>query len=237
MAVELIALKIWALAAALKMVPPGNTQFSVAPVAECAGALICPGAKYSSFYDTWVRKETAEQGNERYKLATEELSEECYTKYANNAEGPFTPETCMASGLAVAIAESGLREDVQVGRGWAKKASDDGGMGLGPGKEVCFGQLHPVNSHRILLPGEKLSDLLGLDRISVRRCWRATVAALARSKSHCAWRIKTDNKKIDSIFAMYSQYGTGNTCYSANRGKTLTRVRYYRSIMSLKNSL
>lgn len=219
-----MTLEAWLLSAALAMAPPGNTAFSVTPVASCAGSSVCAGAKRSSFYGTWVKQETAAEGRARYELITRELAAESEAQ----AVKPWTPRSLGAMALGIAIIESGLREDVQVGRGWAKLASDDGGMGRGPGKEAGFPQLHPSIASRFLDPGKKLEDVLGLNPEAVRLAWRAQLRMLVHARQYC-WAVAP---KTDWAFATVSLYGTGTSCESINSGKTRRRVDAFRSILS-----
>jgi hypothetical protein len=220
-------LAAWLLKAALMMAPPGQTSFSVAPVVECAGAAKCEGAKPSKFYGTWVRQETAEQGRARYEMITRELAAEAEAQ----AVKPWTPRSLSAMALGIAVLESGLREDVQVGRGWAKLASEDGGMGRGPGKEVSFPQIHPSVAARFLDPGEKLEDLLGTDPAAVRRAWRTQLRMLIHARKYCAYANVPGG--LDWDFSTISLYGTGTSCGSINGGKTRKRVNAFRSIMGI----
>jgi hypothetical protein len=163
-------------------VPPGGTAFSVAPAAFCHGMESCEGAKWSTFYQTWVRQETVSDSEERYRSVLAPALERaiegvlCIRLDMSRIEGClpdpvaldkktkkllFGPRTAVAAVLALDTYESGLREDVQVGRGFAKKCprggpesiagvcgpSDDGGMGRGPANECGLGQQHP-NSAR-----------------------------------------------------------------------------------------
>ncbi len=148
----------------------------------------------------------------------------------------------MAATSGLIIPESGLREDVQVGRGSAKKPSPDGGRGRGPSLEVCFAQLHPRYAYRYsdrdpeLTPraeaGSKSAKfdlaerLLGTSPEAVGHCLRAGMRTLIASDAYCTWAAP----KTDWDFGMYSLYGTGTTCVSANQGKTMVRVRLFRKL-------
>ena len=216
---------------------PGDTHFSVVPVAECQGAESCEGAERSAFYGTWVRQETVDQGKERYRLlaATQERAIEqvlCVRLDGTRIEGClpepvaldrktkrllFGPETAVALQLGAAIPESGLREDVQMGRGFARKCpkggpssiegvcgpSDDGGMGRGPGGEACVMQILPssvalfadgdarliarAKAGNAVAREELLQTLLGDDPENLTRCWRTGLRMLLHAKSYCDW--------------------------------------------------
>jgi hypothetical protein len=258
--------------------PPGDTYFSVVPVPQCDGAEVCEGAKRSTFYDSWVRQETYEEGKVRYvTLATaEERAIEqvlCVRLDGTQIDGCrpepvaldkkskkllFGPRVAVAALTGLSIPESGLREDVQVGRGFAKKCpkggppaipgvcgpSDDGGQGRGPGGEACVAQIHPTIGWRFadgdpgVLARAKAGDktareavmqsLVGLDAASIERCWRTSLRMLLHSKAHCDWALAKSKVQADWDFAMFSMYGTGNSCTSSNHGKTLLRTELFR---------
>ena len=259
-------MKEWLLLLVLQAVPPGRTAFSVAPVDECRGKGACAGAQWSGYYGTWIKQETAEQGAARYRMALEQLERAGEELLCRTVDGTVI-ERCvpdptaidrrskrvawrlkslMLFTLGIAIPESGLREDVQTGRGWAKKASDDGGRGRGPGMEACFGQRHPTIAWRFADAPDELRQraeagdkgareqiarlLLGTDPDAVRRCWRSTMRAIMHARAHCTWSARVENKQVDWDFATASLYGTGTSCFSANAGKTIKRVETFRSL-------
>lgn len=257
---------------------PGDTHFSVVPVAECQGAEVCEGAQLSSFYGTWVRQETVEQGKARYRLLAttqERAIEQVLCVRLDGTPIPdclpepvaldrktkkllFGPLTAVALELGAAIPESGLREDVQMGRGFARKCpkggpssiegvcgpSDDGGLGRGPGGEACVMQIHPsvgwqfVDGDARVLARAKAGDvaareelmqsLLGDDPENLTRCWRTGLRMMLHAKSHCDWwQSQSKMAKVEPWFAVYSLYGTGNSCISANQGKTTYRHEFF----------
>lgn len=247
----------------VEKVPPGHTALSVMPVHACAAAqeVPCEDARWSSFYGTWVRKEDEEAGRQRYRLAVAALVDSasallCLTpegavlEGCKPAPGARSPRGARWWGVqrlsllatAVAVMESGFREDVQVGRGWAKKASDDGGRGRGPGMEGCFMQAHPVIAWRFAehAPSELraraeggdreareavMQTLLGTSEEALRNCWSTGLRMLLQARAHCAWA----SPKTPSAWATVSMYGTGTSCVSPNDGKTAMRVRLYES--------
>lgn len=191
-------------------VPVGRSAWSVepVPVTECAPeATACPGAKRSSFYGGWVRKESAEAGRARYaKLAA-----------ALAAEAKSPEEAALAVG--VAVNESGLREDVMMGRGRSGKPSDDGGQGRGPGNEACVMQILPSMAKAFGGP----QALLGDSDEALRRCFRAGLEQLRWARSMCPLRLRGPH--ISPLWATVARYGTGHSCTSPNQGKTARRVR------------
>lgn len=208
--------------------PQGQSTFSVEVARDCAAEdLWCEGAKRSTYYGGWVRRETAEAGEARVRIATEEL-----VRAARDAlcVGPAGEETCertkaqkrftvtglVALEAAIATYESGWREDVAMGRGKSGKPSDDGGQGRGPGGERCYVQIHPS-----VLDDDRL---LGTDREALYRCFRQGAEMLVQARHHCAWAAP----KVDRTWATVSLYGTGNSCDSINNGKTRPRVELAR---------
>lgn len=196
--------------AMLKAAPVGRSAWSVEPVpsAECAAdATACPGAKRSSFYGGWVRKESAEAGLARYRKLAAALA----------AEAKDAQEAALA--LGVAVNESGLREDVMVGRGRSGKPSDDGGQGRGPSNEACVMQILPSMARRHGGP----EALLGDSEEALRLCFRAGLEQLRWARVSCPLRLR--GPSISPLWAQIARYGTGYSCTSSNQGKTVRRVR------------
>lgn len=252
------------LAILLKHGSPGQTSFSVEPAADCAPVreVPCEGARWSDFYGTWVRNESRETAAKRYELASQTLVATarellCIAGDGTKLEGcvPYPGvvagkrrrwdvTSLSALGAAVAQLESGYREDVMVGRGWAKKPSQDGGRGRGPSGEACYMQIHPAIAWRFadadleLTARAKAGDreareavaqtLLGGDEGSLTRCWRAGLRMLIHSRAYCAWAAP----KTDWDFATVSMFGTGTSCSSGNSGKTMARVRTFRGMVA-----
>src|SRR5688572_12464700 len=148
--------------------PPGQTAFSVEVASDCVKKETCEGAKWSDFYSTWTRRESAENGAKRYQtiaVALVDTARELLCRAPDDSPLPncvvakgvidrntkrarWDVTTLSVAGAAVAMLESGYREDVQVGRGSARKPSSDGGRGRGPGGEGCLIQAHPQSAWR-----------------------------------------------------------------------------------------
>jgi hypothetical protein len=270
----------WLLLLMLEFRAPGVTHFSVTPVKDCEGLSACEGAKHSSFYGTWVRQETYDEGKERYVTlaAGQERAIEqilcvrldgtpvlgCLPEPAaldkKTKKLLFGPFVAVAAMDGVAIPESGLREDVQVGRGFARACpkggprsitgvcgpSNDGGMGRGPGGEACVAQIHPsvgwmfADGDPAVLARAKAGDgvareaimqsLVGRDAASIERCWRTSLRMLLRGVAYCGWWLRTSKMRQDWDYAMYSLYGTGTSCVSGNNGKTIYRTELFRKL-------
>lgn len=225
----LVALKIAA--------PPGKAAwtlekeaFSVEPVpaSECSFyADACPGARRSSFYGAWVRRESKETGEARYAEQARALALEL--------EG--SPNAAAEAALVVAIAvnESGLREDVQFGRGRSqrfkgqKQHDGAGGFGRGPGNEACWMQILPSMAEAYGGPEALLED----SEEARRRCFRAALAQLRHARAICSSEKKrtrptpVGTETVSRLYATVSLYGTGTSCASSNAGKTEARVKTY----------
>jgi hypothetical protein len=217
--------------------PPGKSIFSVETVPECAGKDACEGAKWSSFYGTWVRQESAETATKRYAVIAEAITLETTAALCHEASGS-TVEGCtpqqgaklwswwglVLTTAAVAIQESGLREDVQVGRGHAKKPSDDGGRGRGPGGERGLTQIHPTVRND--------DALLGTSLEATRAQFRQAISMLVHARRYCAWK----SPKTEGVWASVALYGTGVSCTAPNFGKTAKRVDLARKLMGQKQA-
>jgi hypothetical protein len=229
------------LALLLKHAPPGHTKYSVEMAPECAWAQdqTCEGAVWSTFYGGWVRHESADSGAERLRLiasavvdsATELL---CLRDDGTKVDGCKPEPGAMLAGgkkprwrlteltmveAAVLIMESGLREDVEVGRGRARKhpkdppTDDAGGEGRGPANEACLAQIHPVIAFRYAdaVPEElrkraardergareELAQLLlGTSPEALRRCVRTSMRMLIAARAYCDWRYEQNLKEL-----------------------------------------
>lgn len=241
----------------LTVAPPGHTHFSVVPV-ECPASSVvvkqtkkgevkeCSGYSdyaWSSFYNSFVRKETEEEGMARYEMIANvqvELAQKtlCLDEDLNkvqdcNRDPLFKGWKFLdfvSIGGAAMIAESGIREDVEVGRGRSGKPSDDGGQGIGPGGEVCLVQLHPTVLAKFKVDPQ---SFLGANEEALNACFSFGMGLFARSRNMCSWRAaKTPDIEHDWVFEMFSAYGTGITCESANNGKTAYRRSLYSTISS-----
>lgn len=260
----------------LTQVPPGQSSFSVAidpcradacDVATCTTPTQCKVPFYSRFYQAYVHQETPEEATARYETIAEAAVAAVTEERCKNFDGtPVTPGDCspnpdmkvmrgfvgaLSAIFGAAINESGLREDVQVGRGKSKKPDDAGGQGRGPSGEACLMQVHPDIAWRFV---PDLSDaereeasktpqsreavartLLGKDSESLKRCFRTGLRMLAHAAVSCAGEDRRDaaiakragrpHEPFANLeWGMFSMYGTGRTCRSFNNGKTTTRV-------------
>lgn len=198
----------------------GASRYSVEPCEGCEGT-------WSSHYSAHVRQETRETASARYRVIVDAWVDEARAllcidqdddcepyggEISWSARQRWTLEDLLLVTATVAIHESGLREDVQTGRGRSGHPSDDGGEGRGPGNEACLLQIHPTIAARFVDEDEAGEDvmesLLGLDRNSVRRCLRTGMRMLIHSRAYCAWK----SPGIKWSWATFSLYGSGQTC-------------------------
>lgn len=250
------------LAVLLKIVQVGGPGFSVEVAKECSSQVqTCVGARKSSFYGTWVKQEslsTAEARVEKIVGASVEAAKEllCVDQgpgcvpypgtVSKDGDRLWTPFLLSNAAFAASVYESGLREDVMVGRGWAKKKSDDGGKGRGPGMEACLMQIHPTVVQRFAdIPPEIAADLKKkkrganeelmqtlLGEENLKNCFKTGMRMLLRADTACQWQYRKKKHTEKRDFAMYSMYGTGNSCSSANANKTMLRTRLFRKLTS-----
>jgi len=213
---------------------------------ECVQQAECPNARWSSFYGTWVRRESRATAEQRYArivdaavTAANELLcvdesgrrvENCtpYTGVSVKLKNPprWKRDELATMGAAFAIIESGLREDVQVGRGFAKKPSDDGGRGRGPGKEACLLQIHP-KVYRRFTDGP-LEALMGHEREALLECFRTGMRMIINARAVCSVRARG----VPWDWATAAMYTTGHSCTAGNQGKTAARTYLYRRMLA-----
>ncbi len=230
----------------LTIAPPGYTKFSVTQV-ECQGES-CESYQWSTFYNSYVHKETAEEGKIRYAIISGKViplaqKKLCFDDNLNTIpdckrstifKGWKFTELVSIEGAAM-IAESGVREDVENGRGRCGHTKpndpltdDAGGQGIGPGGEVCLVQIHPSVLAKFNLDPQTFLGEAGLDN-----CFGFGMDMFGRARAMCSYRAaQTTELEHDWIFETFSAYGTGSTCASANNGKTAYRKSLYIAIAS-----
>jgi len=161
------------------------------------------------------------------------------TPYIN--KGPkWKYDELLILGLAVSGPESGYREDVDNGRGFAKDCTDSrktecgpddvGGKGRGPARESCGMQIHPDSVGRF--SDYTLEELLGTSEEAYERCFRVGFRMLLKSRAYCEWNTRVNMPKDfqsfsgDWVYQTVSLYGSGTDCYFYG-GKTTIRVAAY----------
>jgi hypothetical protein len=227
----------------LSQTSPGGTPYSVEIAKDCTSVAPCPDARWSTFYKAWVRRESRSTAEARYgeivSAAVDAASDILCLDEQDRPRANCTPYAGAVGkrGLrwtraelstmttAVAVIESGLREDVQVGRGSAKKASDDGGRGRGPGREACLLQVHPVIYQRFT--EGSLESLMGRNPQALRECFRTGMRMLITARAYCA----SQAPKVPWDWATSAMYVSGTSCSTANGGKTGARTHLYRRMI------
>lgn len=240
---------------------PSAAACALVPV--CAKAsLLCAPPRWSTFYGAWVQSESAAHGRERYKpiadaLASTALRLLCIHEKADGsyewADGDCKPirwgyarlrkrnldgpRHLAFAALASLIAESGAREDVEVGRGRAHHPVD-GGEGRGPAGEVGLMQINPViawmfspiasdEDRTAARRGDRAAReriavaLLGAEPAQLEAMFETGMLMLAHSRNWCEPGEPT-KRWAERMFAYH---GTGQSCDDANDGKTGVRVR------------
>lgn len=237
---------------------PGKSKWSKEP---------CDDGVYSSFFQTTVCQESRATAIGRYERKTraamrivEELLckdsdnkkiEGC-TPYINKKNAPkWTFGELLILGFAVSGPESGYREDVDNGRGFAKDCTphrttecgedDVGGRGRGPAREACAMQIHPDSVGRF--SDYTLEDLLGTTEEAYERCYRVGFRMLLKTRAYCDWNTRvnmpSDFQRFpgDWVYQTVSLYGTGTDCYFYG-GKTAVRVAAFNKMYpAVKNKL
>lgn len=235
---------------------PGNSAFSVEP---------CENGRYSSFYQTTVCKESRETAIARYdrkvaasiKVASELLCLDVDNRrirdckpYINKKNAPrWTIGRLVVLAHAVSALESGYREDVDNGRGYARPCKgtktsecgpdDVGGRGRGPARETCGMQIHPDSVGRF---GEYSSeDLLGTSSEAYERCFSVGMKMLLHARAYCDWHLRTQVPKDvlrfdgDWLYHTVSLYGSGNTCFAS--GASLRVAMFEKMYASVRRNL
>lgn len=207
----------------------------------CAsGSPLCAPPRWSAARGAWVRVESREAGLRRYRVIAEALARTARRLSSCLDEQGLPQEDCQQTGwprgrgqdatlafagLVTAVAESGLREDIEGGIAPA---------GIGPGGELSLIQIMPAHAPGFAgwLPKAERDRLLAasaadqaawgrenlLGEANLEHAFEAGLRALAKSRGACrgkgAW-----------AFSMWSMYGTGSTC---NAGKwAMNRAAWY----------
>lgn len=252
------------LALAIANAPPGRSPYSLELLPECGSdprtpsceikplcpepLMTCRPPRWSALRNAWVRYERPEAAVRRYARIADALTETAQRLVSCEASSEELPARCepagwagdartlAIAGLAVALHESGLREDIQHGRP---------PLGRGPAGEACLVQVAPEQAplYASWLPKERREliaadarlreefarTLLGETPIALRRCFEIGMRMLARSRQACAGSSRSWD------FGMFSMYGTGRTCNG--RGMAERRHRTFRALLAATPTL
>lgn len=236
---------------AIQFAQPGASPYSVKPIPECGidrlapacaikpvcgePRLACRPPYWSRARNAWVRAESPDEAKARYTIVARALARTAERLTNCEEEQPCDPvawqgtaaQLAMAT-LTVVLHESGLREDIQFGRG---------PLGRGALGEACLMQLDardapylaswiPEDERRAIAYStvkreEFAQSLLGDTPEALGRCFEVGMRMLARSRAACG-------TSSDWQHGMFSMYGTGTTCNAGvlrNRSQTFRRMR------------
>lgn len=197
--------------------------------------LACRPPYWSRARNAWVRMESSGEAKQRYEVIAGSLAStaERLTSCTGDASCDPSPWQGTAAQLAMAaltvvLHESGLREDIQFGRG---------PLGRGALGEACLMQLDardapylaswiPESERRAIAYSkvkreEFAQSLLGDSPQALGRCFEVGMRMLVRARSTCS-------TVGDWQHGMFSMYGTGTTCNAGvlrNRSQTFHRMR------------
>ena len=248
------------LALALVHAPPARSPYSYEPAPDCGsdpdqpkcelgpicsgGGFACRGPKFSRARGTWVRTETRATAVRRYGAIARAVSDTAERLTACPPESrdcepidwPGTTRSLALAALAIAVHESGLREDVQFGHA---------PLGRGPAGEVCLVQVAPRQAPRYAswIPEaeraraadsparrEKIAKtLLGDSPATLGRCFEVGMRMLARARASCG------GAGVPWAYGMYSMYGSGYTCKAPSVADT--RYRTFQKMMAARPRL
>ena len=235
---------------AIQFATPGASPYSLKLMPECGRdrlaptcaikpvcalpKLACRPPRWSSTWNGWVRAESEVEARTRYTIISNELASTAVRLTACRSpecgpiewQGP-TKQLAMAA-LTVVLHESGLREDIQFGRG---------PLGRGALGEACLMQLDARDApyvaswvpeaereaiaHNPERREEFAQSLLGDSPVALGRCFEVGMRMLARARMSCS-------KSASWQHGMFSMYGTGTTCNAGvlrDRSKTFERMQ------------
>jgi hypothetical protein len=206
---------------------------SLAPVCEGSGVLCVP-PRWNAYRGGWVRHEQRATATARIEVIAKTLvataNRMVLCKLPNGdvdfdcapvrwGGGPGQIQSLSLFAATVALHESGLREDVQIGAP---------PMGRGPANETCLMQIMPdqvaANASWLTKDEQKpqgkseqeriAQQLLGRSPEALGRCFEVGMRALTRARSQCAGDAGT-----------FAAYGTGGRCGAISSGWVTERVR------------
>lgn len=207
---------------------PKSPACELTPVCELPGPL-CAAPRWSSFRGAWTRVESRDAALLRYQGIAEALernalrlvdcklpdgSVDLDCRPAGWPRGTGRAQQLAFAAASVALWESGLREDIELGAP---------PMGRGPAGEVCLMQIMPTQVQALAswvpstersraLKREEHEDLaktlLGRSPEALDRCVEVGMRNLARARATCA------GKGMAWDYGMFAAYGTGNRCSS-----------------------
>lgn len=227
------------LATMMAVAPPGQSPYSVVPLAACgdnplkAACSESPKPSWSPLYGSFVRQESRDEGLRRYleiarsieKVAAEATKPTLVDEVEQAAMWPWAAEDLSRALATIAFHESGYRRDVQTGVGrsalgdcgyWnakGQKVSAEEGKVTGAQylcRSVCLVQINTGG-----LAGTRYGmtgkDLVGLDRAAIEKCFAAGARAFSNARGRCA-----PTRTADWFRKAIASYGTGKACETAD---------------------
>lgn len=235
---------------AIQFAQPGASPYSLKPMPECGNDRLAPTCQirpvcdepklacrppfWSRGRNAWVRAESEEEGRLRYAKIVHSLAgtaiklTKCESDGCVNVPWEGTSDQLAMAALTVVLHESGLREDIQFGRG---------PLGRGSAGEACLMQLDARDAPYLAswIPEEQRQEiafskdkreefaqsLLGDSPEALGRCFEVGMRMLVRARASCG-------TSPDWQHGMFSMYGTGTTCNAGvlrNRSQTFQRMR------------
>ncbi|MEZ4310145.1 MAG: hypothetical protein R3F14_19055 [Polyangiaceae bacterium] len=223
------------LAGILALAPPGQSPYSVVPVAACGDNPLKPACEetpkpvWSPLYSAYVRQENREEALRRYhEIARAIESVASAATKPTTTDGveepalwPWSADDLARALTTIAYHESGYRRDVQTGIG--RSALGDCGYWGSKGQKLGAEEARATSAQYLCrsvclvqintggLSGKRYGvlgkDMVGLDRASLERCFSAGARAFSNARARCAQE-KTEGWFRKSI----ASYGTGKAC-------------------------
>lgn len=244
------------LALAIAHAPPGHSPYSYEPVPACGTdaqhptcalkpvcrdpSVFCRAPRWNAARHAWVRIETRDTALRRYANIAKALAATTRRLASCRAPDGAPLADCRPIGwpgsqrdlalaaLAVALHESGLREDIEFGYP---------PLGRGPAGEVCLLQVALDQGPReaMWLPREE-RDRIRASKSARERFAQTLLGDSPRALDHCfevGMRMLNEARHACSragvpwAFGMFSMYGSGATCHAAvggSRKKTFDQL-------------
>ncbi len=244
------------LALAIAHAPPGHSPYSYEALPACGGdpqdptcalkpvcadpSAFCRAPRWNAARHAWVRVETREAAIRRYMRIAKALAGTTHRLASCQAPDGAPLADCRPMGwpgserdlalaaLAVALHESGLREDVEFGYP---------PLGRGPAGEACLLQVALDQGPRqaMWLPEEE-RDRIRASRAARERFAKTLLGDSPQALDHCfevglrmlnEARHACSRSGVPWATGMFSMYGSGATCHAAvgrSRKKTFAEL-------------
>lgn len=250
------------LALAIAEASPGKSPYSVEVMPECGRdrrapacevkplcsepSLACRAPRWSPSRRVWVRIESRNSAIKRFGTIATSIATtagrlvSCTEERAQAGEcepidWPNSARVLGLATLAIALHESGLRRDIQLG---------EPPLGRGPAREACLVQVSPRQAplwaswvpqtdRRAIADSprrreELAKSLLGDTPAAIERCVETGMRMLARARAAC-------KRSRSWSYGMYSMYGSGHTCDLP--GAATARNKTFQKLLAAKPAL